>query len=80
MSFFGFQIQDNSFRTNYKFLLKMAETVAKKEEKWKVCNLGWREGKAASKIERSVYQHVAVPILWENNQKLIYPVNENKFK
>ena len=31
MSFFGFQIQENSFRTNYKFLLKMAETVAKKK-------------------------------------------------
>lgn len=49
MSFFEFQIQENSFRANYKFLLKMAETVGKKKRNGEfVIWAGGRERKLAS--------------------------------
>lgn len=50
MSFFEFQIQENSFRTDYKFLLKMAETVAKKKRNGEFVG----EGKEADMLEGSV--------------------------
>lgn len=49
MSYFGFQIQENSCRANFKFLLKEPERVAKKKRNGEfVIQAGERERKLVS--------------------------------
>lgn len=81
MSYFGFQIQENSFRMNHKVLLKMAETVAelKKRNGEFVTQAGQRERKPLNQRVQS-NSGLLRRSFEKAPRKFIYPGNENNFK